>query len=87
MAWNCPAFCVRIVRNLLNFRLKNVKLTAREENAEFPILEASNCKYIEFDNVTIEGFRDPHIVTDNPDSVKIVNGTGVKIVKAEKKEQ
>ena len=39
-------------------------------------------KYIEFDNVTVEGFPQPHIVTDNPDAVKIVNGTAVEIVKA-----
>jgi hypothetical protein len=71
----------------LEFRLKNVKLTAREEGADFPLMEATNCKYIEFDNVTIEGFRDPHIVTDNPDTVKILNGTDVRIVKSEKEAQ
>lgn len=70
----------------LDFRLKNVKLTAREEDADFPILNASNCKYIEFDNVTIEGFRDPHIVTDKPDAVKIANGTAVKIVQPKKED-
>lgn len=64
----------------LDFRMKNVKLTAREKDADFPILESKNCKYIEFDNVTIEGFIEPHIVTDNPNSVKIINGTEIKII-------
>ncbi len=68
----------------LDFRLKNVKLTARDEAADFPIFEADNCKYIEFDNVIIEGFLNPHIVTDNPNLVKIINGTDVKIIQSEK---
>lgn len=81
-----PALLCSVAEEPLDFRLKNVKLTAREEDADFPILDATNCKYIEFDNVTIEGFRDPHILTDTPDAVKIVGGTAVKIVKAEKEE-
>ncbi|MBQ7328728.1 MAG: right-handed parallel beta-helix repeat-containing protein [Oscillospiraceae bacterium] len=81
-----PGLLRSVAEEPLDFRLKNVKLTAREEGADFPILEASNCKYIEFDNVTIEGFRDPHIVTDKPDVVKIINGTAVKIVQPEKED-
>jgi len=64
----------------IDYRLKNVKISAREDGAEFPILEASNCKYIEFDNVTIEGFKDPHILTDHADKIKITNSTNVKII-------
>ena len=63
----------------LDFRLKNVKITAREENADFPIFKATSCKYIEFDSVTVEGFKEPYIVTDKPDSIKIIGGTDVKI--------
>lgn len=63
----------------LDFRLKNVKLTAREDGADFPLFEAKNCKYIEFDNVTVEGFSDPYIITDNADKVKIIGGTNVRI--------
>ncbi len=63
----------------LDFRLKNVKITAREENADFPIFEAKNCKYIEFDNVVIEGFNSPYILTDNADNIRICNGTKVNI--------
>ena len=65
----------------LDFRLKNVKITARQEGAEFPLFEATNCKYIEFDNVTIEGFKKPAIVTDNPDVIKIIDGTEIEIIK------
>jgi len=63
----------------LDFRLKNVKITAREEGADFPLFNATNCKYIEFDNVTIEGFKTPCAVTDNPDKVKIIGGTQVDL--------
>ncbi|MBR2431397.1 MAG: hypothetical protein IKB23_00590, partial [Clostridia bacterium] len=63
----------------LDFRLKNVKLTAREDGADFPLFEAKNCKYIEFDNVTVEGFSDPHIITDNADKVKMIGGTNIRI--------
>lgn len=63
----------------LDFRLKNVKITASEEGADFPLLQATNCKYIEFDNVTIEGFSEPCIVTDKPEAVRIVGGSNIKI--------
>lgn len=63
----------------LEFRLKNVRLSAREEGAGFPIFNATNCKYIEFDNVVVEGFADPHVTVDNADTVKIVGGTKVRI--------
>ena len=63
----------------LDFRMKNVKLTAREQGADFPLFEATSCKYIEFDNVTVEGFGEPYAVTDNPDAIKIIGGTNIKI--------
>ncbi len=64
----------------LTYKLKNVKISAREDGADFPILEATDCKYIEFDNVTVEGFKDPYIVTDCADKVKITNSTSIRIV-------
>ena len=63
----------------LEFKLKNVKLTAREDGADFPIFNATDCKYIEFDNVTVDGFKEPYIVTDNKENVKIIGGTEIKI--------
>ena len=63
----------------LDFRMKNVKLTAREPGAEFPLFEATSCKYIEFDNVTVEGFKEAYAVTDKPDAIKIIGGTNIKI--------
>ena len=56
-----------------------MKLTAREDGADFPLFEAKNCKYIELDNVTVEGFSDPYIITDNADKVKMIGGTNVRI--------
>lgn len=64
----------------LDLRFKNVKITSREPGAEFPIFDAKRCKYIEFDNVTVEGFADPKVVTDRADVIKIINGTDVKII-------
>ena len=63
----------------LDFRLKNVKITAREEGADFPLFKATNCKYIEFDNVTIEGFKNPKIITDFPDRINVIGGTSVNV--------
>ena len=63
----------------LDFRLKNVKITAREKGADFPIFEAKNCKYIEFDNVTIEGFANPYVISDNKDIINIKGGTAVQV--------
>ena len=65
----------------LDFRLKNVKITARDEGADFPILEAKNCKYIEFDNVTVEGFENPTVLTDAPEKVSVIGGSAVNIKK------
>lgn len=64
----------------LDFRLKNVKITAREADAEFPIFEAKNCKYIEFDNVTAEGFKNPAVVSDKTDIINIKGGTNIDIL-------
>lgn len=63
----------------LDYRLKNVRITSREPDADFPIFEASDCKYIEFDSVTVEGFKNAHIVTDNPDNVKIINSDKIDV--------
>ncbi len=64
----------------LDFRLKNVRITASPECADLPILEAKNCKYIEFDNVTVEGYKNPHIVSDRRDIVNVKGGTSVEVV-------
>lgn len=64
----------------LDLRFKNVKISAREEGADFPLLEASDCKYIEFDGVTVEGFKDPYIVTDCADKVKLINCTPIRVI-------
>ena len=63
----------------LDFRLKNVKITAREPGADFPLVEATNCKYIEFDNVTIEGFANPYLISDKQDVVNIKGGTSINV--------
>lgn len=76
-----PAVLCSDTEERLEFRMKNVKLTAREEGADFPLFNAKNCKCIEFDNVTVEGFRRSHVVTDNPDCIKLVNSTAIEIVK------
>lgn len=65
--------------NPLDYRLKNVKITARESGADFPIFDAKRCKYIEFDNVTVEGFLDPYVISDNRENVKIKGSTKIKI--------
>ena len=64
----------------LDFRLKNVKITAREEGAEFPLFDAKNCKYIEFDNVTVEGFKAPIITADKSEIINIIGGTKINII-------
>lgn len=63
----------------LDFRLKNVKITAREDGADFPIFSATSCKYIEFDNVEIKGFKEPFVLTDAPDRIKIIGGTPLTV--------
>ncbi len=63
----------------LDFRMKNVIISARKEDADFPIFEASGCKYIEFDNVIVKGFKSPHIISDNKDNIKFVNSTNVRV--------
>lgn len=65
----------------LDFRLKNVKITAREADAEFPLFKAKYCKYIEFDNVKIEGFKAPAVISDKSDIINIKGGTGINILK------
>lgn len=67
----------------LDFRLKNVKITASEAAADLPILEAKNCKHIEFDNVTVEGYKNPRIVSDRMDTVIIKGGTTISVVEME----
>ena len=57
----------------LDFRLKNVLITSREENADFPIFEAKNCKYVELDNVTVKGFKEPFVISDRADNIKLIN--------------
>ena len=74
-----PGVLCSDINEPLEFKLKNVKLTAREEGADFPIFNATNCKYIEFDNVIVDGFKEPYIVTDNKENVKIIGGTEIKI--------
>ena len=74
-----PAVLCSDVCEPLDFRLKNVKITAREEGADFPLFKATNCKYIEFDNVTIEGFKQACVVTDKPDAIRIVGGSAIEI--------
>jgi len=64
----------------LDFRLKNVKITAREADADFPLFEAKYCKYIEFDNVTVEGFKNPAVVSDKTDIINIKGGTNIDIL-------
>ena len=64
----------------LDFRLKNVRLSASSTCADLPILEAKNCKYVEFDNVTVEGYNNPHVVSDRSGVVKIIGGTPVDVV-------
>ena len=64
----------------LDFRLKNVRLTASEDGVDLPILEAKNCKYIEFDNVIVEGYKNPHIISDSKDIVNIKSGTPIDVV-------
>lgn len=63
----------------LEFKLKNVKLTAKDEGADFPIFEARNCKYIEFDNVTVEGFANPFVILDDESVMNIKGGTLIEI--------
>ncbi len=63
----------------IDLRFKNVKISSIEPGAEFPIFEAKRCKYIEFDNVTVEGFARPHIVSDRTDNIKFINSTEVEI--------
>lgn len=64
----------------LSFRLKNVRLTAGSEGAEFPILNAKRCREILFENVTIEGFADAHLLTDRAETVTVVGGTPIRVV-------
>ena len=66
----------------LTFKLKNVTISSREEGAQFPMINAKNCKLIELENVTIEGFKTPTIVTDNPDCIKTINSTEIDVIKA-----
>lgn len=63
----------------LDFRLKNVKITSKALGADFPILEAKGCKYIELDNVFTEGFDKPYILSDNKENVKLKGLTDIEI--------
>ena len=63
----------------LDLRFKNVKISAREDGADFPIFDAKRCKYIEFDNVTVEGFARPHVISDRKDNIKFINTTEIVI--------
>ncbi len=65
----------------LDFRMKNVVISSCYEGADFPILEAKSCKYIEFDNVTVKGFNSPYITTDNPEGIRIINGSEIELRK------
>ena len=67
----------------LDFRLKNVRITSGREDADFPIFEAKACKYIELENVSVEGFKDPHIVSDRASVVKIKGNTSIEVVERE----
>ncbi len=69
----------------LDFRMKNVVISSRVEDADFPILEATSCKYIELDNVTVKGFKKPHIDTDAPEKIVIKGGTEIELKKTDKK--
>ena len=62
----------------LEFRLKDCVITSLEEGADFPIFDAKNCKYIEFDNVKVEGFKDAFVTIDNPDVMCVKGGTEIK---------
>ncbi len=68
----------------LDFRMKNVVISSRADGADFPILEANNCKYIEFDNVTVKGFKNPHINTDAPEKITVKGGTEIELKKTDK---
>ncbi|MBQ2719496.1 MAG: right-handed parallel beta-helix repeat-containing protein [Clostridia bacterium] len=77
-----PGDLSSVAEEPLSFRLKNVRLTAGSEGAEFPLLSAKSCREILFENVTVEGFADAHLITDTPAAVTVVGGTPIRVVEA-----
>ena len=63
----------------LVFKMKNCFVSSREDEAEFPIFEAKNCKEIVLDGVTVRGFKKPTVVTDNKNIISIKNSDDIEV--------
>ncbi len=75
-----PASLITVPEHPLTFKMKNVTISSREVGADFPIIEAKNCALVDLENVSLEGFKTPTIVTDNLDCVKVHGGTKIKVI-------
>ena len=73
-----PGVLCSDTKERLEFRLKDCVITSLEEGADFPIFDAKNCKYIEFDNVKVEGFKDAFVTIDNPEVMRVKGGSPIK---------
>ncbi len=76
-----PAVLCSDTEEPLTVKLINCLLTKREGVADFAIMEAKNCKAIELENVKVEGFKEPHIITDASSKVKLLGETNIRCVK------
>lgn len=77
-----PAVLCSDTEEPLSFKMKNCRISKREGAEEFALMNATNCKLIELENVTAEGFDELYVNVDRPECVKQTGGTEIKLVKA-----
>lgn len=64
----------------LTLTLKNCKITALKSYENIDMINATNCKKIQFEHVSIEGFDKPQITCKTKCEVVINNGTPVNVI-------
>lgn len=63
----------------ITLRVKDSLLAAREDSADIALAQLKNFDRIEFERVTIEGFRDPHFVRLSEGKICVEGGTPIRV--------
>lgn len=76
-----PAWICGDVNEPLDMVLKNVVISPAEGMEAMPVMDVKNFKRIRMENVTLERYRDPHILCRSSGSIEQVDSTPVEVRK------
>lgn len=67
----------------LTFKMKNCRMSPRDDARDIPILEAINFRDIIFENVSVSGFTSPRIIYCTAGNIDIKNSSPIKLEKGD----